>query len=99
MSLLGVAASMGVPEPDLEELLRRGYVTSRVASRVGTSQDSVRDFIAGHVGERMALALGATTSAAQDLRDAIDRQGAIGVIIGLCIGKPHTSSATAARSR
>ncbi len=98
MSLLGVAASMGVSEPDLEKLLR-GYVTSRVASRVGTTQDSVRDFIAGHVGERMALALGATTSAAQDLRDAMDRQGAIGVIIGVCIGKPHTNSTTAARSR
>ena len=94
MSLLGVAASMGVSEPDLQKLLR-GYVTSRVASRVGATQDNVRDFIAGHVGDRMALAMGTRTSAAQDLRDAIDRQGAIGVIIGLCIGKPHTSSASA----
>ena len=94
MSLLGVAASMGVSEPDLEKLLR-GYVTSRVASRVGATQDNVRDFIAGHVGDRMALAMSARTSAAQDLRDAMDRQGAIGVIIGLCIGKPHTSSASA----
>ena len=99
MSMLGVAASMGVSEPDLQELLRRGYVTSPVALRVGTTQDSVRDFIAGHVSSRMASVMGTTTSAAQDLRDAIDRQGAMGVIIGLCIGKPHTSSATAARSR
>jgi hypothetical protein len=101
MSHLGIAAAMGVPAASVARLLN-GEVTPHVSARVGTMSLSVQAFINGEVKPGMAQALGTNVGAAQELRTALDRKGAIGVVIGLAIagGKRERAErgATAART-
>lgn len=84
MSHLGIAAAMGVPAASVAKLLN-GEVTPHVSAKVGTMSLSVQAFINGEVKPGMAQALGTNVVAAQELRSALDRKGAIGVVIGLAI--------------
>jgi plasmid maintenance system antidote protein VapI len=86
MSLLGVATAMGVPTHALEELLR-GKVTIPVAVRLGVISSAAQDFVDGRVGISMAQAIGTLASTAQELRNKIGREGAIGLIVGMCIAR------------
>lgn len=84
MSNPTIAASMGVPAMSLTNLLN-GEVTHHVGARIGAITMSVQAFINGDVRPGMAQALGTSTAAAQALRNSLDRKGAIGIVIGLCI--------------
>lgn len=88
---------MGVPAASLARLLN-GDVTPHVSARVGTMSISVQAFINGDVKPGMAQALGTTMVAAQELRSSLDRNGAIGVVLGLAIaaGKKDRAAKTAA---
>jgi hypothetical protein len=86
MSLLDVASSMGVLQSQLEDLLA-GDVRIEIASKSGVLRSNVQRFIDGDVSLGMAAALGTDHSSAQELRDCIGKDGAIGVVIGLCIGQ------------
>jgi len=44
----------------------------------------VQRFIGGEVSMSMAYALGMLQPQAQDLRDRVEREGAVGIIIGIC---------------
>jgi hypothetical protein len=41
-------------------------------------------FIAGEVSMSMAYALGMLQPQAQELRDRVERKGAVGVLVGIC---------------
>jgi hypothetical protein len=86
MSLLGVASNLGITQIALQELLS-GNVSPSISRKLGTTQRNVKDFIEGKARVGMASAIGVTTHTAQELRDRLDRQGAIGLIIGLCLAK------------
>ena len=86
MSLMDIALSMGVMQSQLEDLLA-GKVSIGVASRLGVMQFDVQRFIDGYVSLGMASTLGTDQSSAQELRNAIGEDGAIGFVIGLCIGR------------
>lgn len=88
MSLLGLAASMDVPTTSLSRLLR-GQADHHVAARIGTMSFSVQAFIDGEVRLGMATALGTNTATASELRSGIDRETAIGIVIGLCAAQPR----------
>ena len=83
MSLYGAASSMGLPEKELEQLLK-GQASSIIAKKVGVSRMDLQRFIAGEVSMSMALAIGMLKSQAQELRDRVERDVAIGIIIGIC---------------
>lgn len=81
MSLFGVASSMGVVQSELEKLLA-GQAGVGVAKKLGVSRMDLQRFIAGEVS--MAYALGMLQPQAQELRDRVEREGAVGVIVGIC---------------
>lgn len=86
MSAVGIALAMGVTTRSLEELLA-GKASVAVALKLGTLTSSVQDFIDGRVGIGMAHAMGMLASNAQMLRNSIGREGAIGLVIGMCIAR------------
>lgn len=87
MSLLGVSSSMGTTQSALNELISTGKVRSSISSKLGTTSSSIENFINGKASAGIASALGTTTSTAQELRNVIGREGAIGLIIGLCTNR------------
>ena len=84
MSTSDLAAAMGVPAASVTRLLA-GDVTPHISGRVGTMSMTVQAFINGEVKPGMAQALGTTLPAAQELRNALDRKGAIGLVVGLAM--------------
>jgi plasmid maintenance system antidote protein VapI len=87
VSLSGVAYSMGVAQSELEKLLA-GQASVGIAKKLGVSRMDVQRFIGGEVSMSMAYALGMLQPQAQVLRDRMEREGAIGIIIGICAKAP-----------
>ncbi len=83
VSLFGVASSMGVVQPELEKLLA-GQASVGVAKKLGVSRMDLQRFITGEVSMSMAYTLGMLQPQAQELRDQVEREGAVGVIVGIC---------------
>ncbi len=83
MSLFAVASSIGVEQSELEKLLA-GRVSVGIAKKLGVSRMDLQRFIGGEVSMTMAYALGMLQPQAQDLRDQVEREGAIGIVIGVC---------------
>jgi hypothetical protein len=48
------------------------------------SRMDLQRFISGEVSMSMAYALGMLQPQAQELRDRVEREGAVGVIVGVC---------------
>ena len=86
-SLYIVASSMGVAQSELEILLE-GRASVGIAKKLGVSRMDLQRFIEGEVSMSMAYALGMLQPQAQDLRDHVEREGAIGIIIGMCAKAP-----------
>jgi plasmid maintenance system antidote protein VapI len=86
-SLFGVASSIGVEQSELENLLA-GRASLGIAKKLGVSRMDLQRFIAGDVSMSMAYALGMLQPQAQALRDHVEREGAIGIIIGICARAP-----------
>ena len=86
MNLVGIASRAGVNTACLENLINKGEGSIRLANRIGTSRANITKFIEGTVSPGIAAALGTSREHAQDLRDKIGREGAIGIIIGLACG-------------
>jgi hypothetical protein len=83
MSLFRVASSMGVEQSELEKLLT-GQAGAGIAQKLGLSRMDLQRFIGGEVSKSMAYAVGMLQPEAQELRDRMEREGAVGVIIGIC---------------
>ena len=81
--LFGVASSMGVAQSELENLLG-GQASVGIANKLGVRRMDLQRFIAGEVSVSMAYALGVLQPQAQALRERVEREGAIGIIIGVC---------------
>jgi plasmid maintenance system antidote protein VapI len=86
-SLYVVASSMGVAQSELEKLLA-GQASVGIAKKLGVSRMDLQRFIGGEVSMTMAYVLGMLQSQAQDLRDHLQRETAIGIIIGICTRAP-----------
>jgi plasmid maintenance system antidote protein VapI len=86
-SLYVVASSMGVAQSELEKLLA-GRASVGLVKKLGVSRMDLQRFIGGEVSMTMAYALGMLQPQAQDLRDQVEREGAIGIIIGMCTKAP-----------
>ncbi len=95
MSLLAIAAAMGVSTSDLERLLR-GEPTVEMADRTGVSTRSLQEFIDGHAGFGIAPMFHSMATNVQELRDRIGREGAIGLLIGYCLTAPKPDEAEGA---
>ena len=86
MNLVGIAAKAGTTTTCLEDLINKGEGSIRIARKIGTSSENIMKFIEGTVSQGIAKAIGTNMKNAQDLRDKIGREGAIGLIIGFACG-------------
>lgn len=86
MSYVGIAAKAGTISSNIEKLISRGEGSPGLAGRIGTTSSNITAFVNGRASPGIAVALGTTMSNAQVLRDAIGKEGAIGLIIGLACG-------------
>ncbi|MBL7032028.1 MAG: hypothetical protein ISR97_02470 [Nitrospira sp.] len=86
MNLVGIASKAGVRSACMLNLIYAGEGSVRLAKRIGTSSKNITKFIEGTVSPGIAAAIGTNREHAQDLRDKIGREGAIGLIIGLACG-------------
>lgn len=86
MSLTTIAAAMGVPLHALDELLD-GHSTEPIAARLRTGSQLVQEFIDGRTSSGVAAAIGAPPIFVQDLRERLGHDGAIGLLVGLCLAR------------
>ena len=84
MSLIGIASKCGVTSSALQSLIA-GKVTVGFVGRLHTTTSSLQTFIDGGTSIGLAARIGCTSSALQELRNCIGQEGAIGLIIGLCV--------------
>ena len=86
MNLVGIASRAGVNRTCLEDLINNGKGSNQLAKKLGTRRANITKFIEGTVSPGIAAAIGTNKKHAQDLRDKIGREGAIGLIIGFACG-------------
>jgi hypothetical protein len=86
MSLTTIAEAMGVPLHALDELLD-GHSTEPIASRLRTGSQLVQEFIDGRSSSGVAVAIGAPPTFVQDLRERLGHDGAVGLLVGLCLSR------------
>jgi hypothetical protein len=84
MSLIGIASKTGVTSDTLLQLIG-GKVTPGISAGVQTTSNSLQEFVNGGTSIGLAAHIGCTSATLQELRNEIGPQGAIGLIIGLCI--------------
>lgn len=87
MSFVGIASKAGTTSTNIEKLIRTGVGTPGLSSRLKTTTTNINAFINGKASPSIAKALGTTTTNAQQLRDEIGREAAIGLILGLACGR------------
>lgn len=82
-----IASSIGLAQSELEKLLA-GRAGVGLARKLGVIRMDLQRFISGEVSLSMAYALGMPQPQAQALRDHVEREGAIGILIGICAAAP-----------
>src|SRR5690348_16251605 len=95
MSFAGIAASAGTTVSGIDQLIRHGSGSPGLAATIGSTPGSITSFVNGQASADIALALGTNAGAAQELRNMLGREGAIGLIIGLACGMGHKQAAPA----
>jgi hypothetical protein len=82
-----IAFSMELAQSELEKLLTGGAGIG-YAKKLGVTRMDLQRFISGEVSLSMAYALGMPQPQSQALRDHVEREGAIGILIGICAAAP-----------
>jgi hypothetical protein len=83
MSFDIIGRRMGVTSTAVQELIS-GKVPLAVSSRLKVPTASLQKFVDGSTSVGLGRLMGCTPSNLQELRNAIGRKGAIGLLIGLC---------------
>src|SRR5206468_6599651 len=79
------AEQVGINEVAFERLIG-GAVPEAVARVIGgTNAEALQRFVEGGASVGLAARLKCSEAGIQQLRDAIGRQGAIGLLLGLCV--------------
>ena len=82
-----IANAAGVNFDDVDRLLK-GKVNGSVGTRLGVPDGPLEDFINGRAdNHKIAALIGVTVDDAIDLRRALGREGAIGLIFGLLLAR------------
>lgn len=86
MNAQHIAKTIGVDKAIVEELMS-GRVTISISGEFGATKSALQDFIHGRVRESVSIILGINKNDAQKMRDEIDRDQAIGMILEYCMRK------------
>ena len=82
---IGIAKQIGITSLAFERLVR-GDVPETVADKIGGSTAAaLQRFVDGDTSIAIASKLKCSEATVHKLRQAIGRQGAIGLLIGLCV--------------
>ncbi|WP_299461910.1 hypothetical protein [uncultured Microscilla sp.] len=82
MALNHLATKCGISTNQLQQLLK-GKVSASISSKLGVSANTLQAFINGQGCPALANKLGMSSIALKELRQTLDKQGAIGLLIGL----------------
>ena len=86
MSLTGIATKSGIGEPNIDAMLE-GRFPDHAGSAWDVNAEQLRDFVDGTASHGVASLCGVSIEEAQELRDRLGREGAVGFLIGLALGK------------
>lgn len=75
---------MDVTTSTLEDLIK-GKVRIGISNRLGCTTSTLQQFVNGGTSLALARKIGCTSSTLQQLRRVIGMDGAVGLLIGLCI--------------
>jgi hypothetical protein len=96
MSLMDIALRTGVPLIDIEDLVS-GTVTDSVASRLGVPLLALQEFVShGQASAKVAHRLAMSMAGAEELAQALGRDGAVGLVLGLLLGSGGSERKNAA---
>ena len=84
MKLEGLANICALSDDCLTNLLK-GFVDDGISKSLNMKKISLQIFIDGGTSVEVATKLGITVPTLQELRNVIEREGAIGIVIGLMI--------------
>jgi hypothetical protein len=84
METLSLPRLLGITDSAYERFLR-GDVPDSIAERLGTNAVSLQRFVDGVGSHGVAAAMHCTVAAVLELRRQVGREGAIGLLIGLCV--------------
>lgn len=85
--LSGLAVRIDIPSAAIEKFISTGEAAPGIASALGTGPVQVTDFVQGRATGGIAATIGLTVVEAQQLRDALGREGAIGLLLGVACGR------------
>ena len=81
---MDIARKIGLSVESYRQLLN-GEVPESVARRFGSTREALQEFVDGGTSLRLAQYYGCREDEFRDLRRAIGREGAVGLLIGLCL--------------
>jgi hypothetical protein len=81
---MDIARKIGLSVESYRQLLN-GEVPESVARRFGSTTEALQEFVDGGTSIRLAQHYGCGEDEFRDLRRAIGREGAVGLLIGLCL--------------
>ena len=86
MILNSLASKSSLSLKGLENLLY-GKASNELASLLNTTTSVVQEFMDGKASPGIANVFGISEDTAQELRNRLNKDGAIGVLLGICIEK------------
>jgi hypothetical protein len=86
MASIALAARCGITSSALQDLIN-GRVPIGLTAKIPSTSQSLQDFVDGRTSIALAGVLGMTSSDLQQVRNAIGKQGAIGLLIGIASGR------------
>jgi plasmid maintenance system antidote protein VapI len=91
MSLLPIAANVGVTQTRLNEFLQ-GHANVSIAAQLHVTTAALQKFVDGQASPAMAAALGlGTSSTVAELIEVLGRDGSIGLVLGFILGRNAAS--------
>jgi hypothetical protein len=84
MMILSLPSRIAVSELAYERLLQ-GEVPESMAVQLKTNAMSLQNFVDGEDSLAVAAAMACPRASVQELRRCLGREGAIGLLIGLCV--------------
>src|SRR5215470_2589382 len=97
MSLMDIALRTGVPLADIESFIA-GSVPKALADRLGVALLNLQEFVEqGEVSANLAHRLGTSMAGAEELGQALGKEGRVGLVLGVLLGAKLSRAAEAGR--
>lgn len=86
MDTQNISKAIGVDDATIKALMS-GRVSINISGEFGASKAALQDFIQGRVRESVSIILGFSRNEAQQIRDKLNQEQAINLILDHCLKK------------